>query len=131
MIEPYVPGRELTVAVLGDRALPVVEIKPTKGFFDYEAKYTKGKSEYVAPAEIDPAIAARLQDAAVQLFNVIGCVGLTRVDFILNDRGNFFCLEINTLPGMTNLSLAPMAMKCEGIDFDHLVAMMIESALKH
>jgi D-alanine-D-alanine ligase len=131
LVEAYIPGRELTVTVFDGRAYPVVEIKPKSGLYDYEAKYTKGKSEYIAPAEIDPAIAALLQSAAVQLFNVIGCVGLTRVDFILNEHADFFCLEINTLPGMTNLSLAPMAMKCEGIDFDHLVAMMIESALKH
>jgi len=131
LVEDYIPGRELTVTVFDGRAFPVVEIKPKSGLYDYEAKYTKGKSEYIAPAVIDPAIATRLQDASVQLFDVIGCVGLTRVDFILDERGDFFCLEINTLPGMTNLSLAPMAMKCEGIDFDHLVAMMVESALKH
>ena len=93
-------------------------------------KYTKGKSEYIAPAEIDGAVSAELKDAAVRLFDTIGCVGLTRVDFILDKSGNCLCLEINTLPGMTTLSLAPMAMKCEGISFEQMVSMMIASALK-
>jgi D-alanine-D-alanine ligase len=130
LVEKYISGRELTVTVFDGRAYPVVEIKPKSGLYDYEAKYTKGKSEYIAPAEIDPKVATGLQDAAVRLFDVIGCVGLTRVDFILDERGEFFCLEINTLPGMTALSLAPMAMKCEEISFDQMVSMMIESALE-
>jgi D-alanine-D-alanine ligase len=130
LVEQYIPGRELTVTVFDGRAFPVVEIKPKSGLYDYEAKYTKGKSEYIAPAEIDAAVAAGLKYAAVRLFDAIGCVGLTRVDFILDNSARFFCLEINTLPGMTGLSLAPMAMKCEGINFEQMVSMMIESALK-
>jgi D-alanine-D-alanine ligase len=129
-VEQYIPGRELTVTVFDGRAFPVVEIKPKSGLYDYEAKYTKGKSEYIAPAEIDAVVAAGLKEAAVRLFDAIGCVGLTRVDFILDSSGEFFCLEINTLPGMTGLSLAPMALKCEGISFDQMVSMMIESALR-
>jgi D-alanine-D-alanine ligase len=130
LVEQYIPGRELTVTVFDGRAYPVVEIKPLSGLYDYEAKYTKGKSEYIAPAEIDAAVAAGLKDAAVRLFDTIGCVGLTRVDFILDKSEEYFCLEINTLPGMTALSLAPMAMQCEGISFEQMVSMMIESALK-
>jgi D-alanine-D-alanine ligase len=130
LVEKYIPGRELTVTVFDGKAYPVVEIRPKSGLYDYEAKYTKGKSEYLAPAEIDAAVSSGLKDAAVRLFDMIGCVGLTRVDFILDERGEFFCLEINTLPGMTALSLAPMAMKCEGISFDQMVSMMIESALE-
>ena len=130
LIEKYIPGRELTVTVFDGKAYPVVEIKPKSGLYDYEAKYTKGKSEYIAPAEIDVAVAKHLQDASVRLFEALGCIGLTRVDFILDPGGAFYCLEINTLPGMTALSLAPMAMKCEGIDFDQLVSMMVDSALR-
>jgi D-alanine-D-alanine ligase len=128
LAEQYVEGRELTVAVFSGRAFPVVEIKPVSGLYDYEAKYTKGKSEYIAPAEIDDAIAERLQKAATEIYREIGCEGLVRVDFILDSESRFFCLELNTLPGMTELSLSPMAMKCEGIDFDQLVKMIVEAA---
>jgi D-alanine-D-alanine ligase len=130
LIEKYVAGRELTVAVFDSRAYPVVEIKPVSGLYDYEAKYTKGKSEYVAPAEIDDNLATGLKAAASEIYRAIGCEGLARVDFIVDGEDRFFCLEVNTLPGMTELSLAPMAMKCEGIDFDKLVTMIIDSALR-
>ncbi len=130
LIEKYIAGRELTVAVFDGHAYPVVEIKPSSELYDYEAKYTKGKSEYVAPAEIDDSLSTALQEAATMLYEAIGCRGLARVDFILGADGRFYCLEVNTLPGMTELSLAPMAMKCEGIDFDKLVEMIVDSALK-
>ena len=130
LAERYIPGRELTVTVFDGRAYPIVEIRPKSGLYDYEAKYTKGKSEYIAPADVPADIAGRIRQAAVAVFDVIGCRGLARVDFILEPDGSFYCLEINTLPGMTALSLAPMAFKCEGIEFDKLVAMIIESALK-
>ncbi|MEW5796633.1 MAG: D-alanine--D-alanine ligase [Candidatus Zixiibacteriota bacterium] len=130
LVERYIPGRELTVTVFDGRAYPLVEIKPKSGLYDYEAKYTKGKSEYIAPADVPDALAREMQAAAVRVFEAIGCAGLARVDFILDPREKFYCLEINTLPGMTALSLAPMAFKCEGIDFDQLVAMILESALK-
>lgn len=130
MVEDYIAGREMTVAVFDGRALPVVEIKPVSGLYDYEAKYTKGKSEYIVPAEIDGKIARDLQKAAIKVYEVIGASGLARVDFILDRHGEFFCLELNTLPGMTDLSLAPMAFKSEGVDFDGLVSLILESALK-
>jgi D-alanine-D-alanine ligase len=129
LIENYIPGRELTVAVLDGESLPVVEIKPKDGLYDYEAKYTTGKTEYIAPAEIDANLAAALQAAAAKLFGIIGASGLARVDFLLDSKGDYYCLELNTLPGMTDLSLAPMAAKCVGIDFDQLVDRIIKSAL--
>lgn len=129
LVEAFVPGRELTVAVLDGEPLPVVEIRPKNELYDYQAKYTKGMSEYIAPAPIDPDAAKRMQADAVKVFNVIGASGLTRIDFILTDAGNYYCLEINTLPGMTNLSLAPMAAKVAGMDFDMLIDRIIKSAL--
>ncbi len=129
LVEQYIKGRELTVAVLDSHAFPVVEIIPKDGLYNYEAKYTEGKSEYIAPAKIPDELSKRVRDAAVKVYNVVGASGLTRIDFILDDSGEFYCLELNTLPGMTNLSLAPMAAQCEDIDFDGLIEMIIRSAL--
>ncbi len=129
LVERYIAGRELTVAVLDNHAFPVVEIRPKSGLYDFEAKYTKGKTEYLAPAPIDDDLASRLQAAALRAYDVIGASGLARVDFILDENDNFFILELNSLPGMTELSLAPMAAACEGISFDDLVRRMIDSAL--
>jgi D-alanine-D-alanine ligase len=130
LVEEYIAGRELTVAVLDGEALPVVEIKPQSGLYDYEAKYTKGKSEYIVPAEIDPATAESMQETAVKAYNVIGASGLVRIDFILAENGEFFCLEVNTVPGMTNLSLAPMAARAVGIEFEELIERLLQSAIK-
>ncbi|UCC45382.1 MAG: D-alanine--D-alanine ligase, partial [Candidatus Zixiibacteriota bacterium] len=130
LVERYVPGRELTVAVLDHHAFPVVEIRPKNELYDYEAKYTKGKSEYIAPAEIPEDISEAVKTDAVRVFDVVGASGLARVDFLWSEPREHYCLEINTLPGMTSLSLAPMAAACEGIDFDRLLEMIIESALR-
>jgi D-alanine-D-alanine ligase len=130
LVEQFVAGRELTVSVLDSRAYPVVEIKPAGDLYDYQAKYTKGGSEYIAPAKIGDPVASALQQAAVRLYNTLGCSGLARVDFILDDCDDCYCLELNTLPGMTALSLSPMAFKCEGVEFQALVAMIIDSAMK-
>ena len=129
LIEKYIPGRELTVAVLDGQALPVVEIKAASGLYDYEAKYTKGKSEYIVPADVEPEISKNIQEAAAKAYDIIGAAGLVRVDFILADSGEFYCLEVNTLPGMTSLSLAPMAAKAAGIGFDDLISRLITLAL--
>ncbi|MDZ4722688.1 MAG: D-alanine--D-alanine ligase [candidate division Zixibacteria bacterium] len=130
LIEAYISGRELTVAVLDGTAFPIVEIKPKKGLYDYESKYTKGKTEYIVPAEINKEVTQSIQDSAVKAYTAVGCSGLARIDFILAESGDFYCLEINTLPGMTALSLAPMAAKAVGIGFDELIFRIIESALK-
>ncbi|MCP4684216.1 MAG: D-alanine--D-alanine ligase [bacterium] len=130
LVEQFVAGREMTVAVLNGRPYSVVEIIPTNSLYDYEAKYTKGKSEYVAPAKIDDKIAEDLKVAALRVYEVIGASGLARIDFILAPDSRFYCLELNSLPGMTDLSLAPMSLKCEGIDFDRLVTLILESAVK-
>ncbi len=129
LVEQFVPGRELTVAVLDGRSFPVIEIVPESGLYDYEAKYTDGKSEYICPAVIPASIGDAVRRAAVKLFEVIGCAGLARVDFMLDEDGRFYCLELNSVPGMTDLSLAPMAAKADGIDFPQLMQMLLESAL--
>jgi len=130
LVEEFIAGRELTVAVIDGEPLPLVEIVPKNELYDYEAKYTKGMTEYIAPAKVEASLASEIQQAAVKAFNVIGCSGLARIDFILAPDGGFYCLEVNTLPGMTNLSLAPMAAKVEGMSFDDLVTKIAASALK-
>ena len=129
LVEQFIPGRELTVAVLDGRSFPIIEIVPESGLYDYKAKYTDGKSEYICPAVIPASVTDAVRRAAVKLFEVIGCAGLARVDFILDEDGRFYCLELNSVPGMTDLSLAPMAAKADGIDFPQLMQMLLESAL--
>ncbi len=130
LCEQYIKGRELTVAVVDHRALPVVEIRPESGLYDYTAKYTKGMSEYFCPAEIADEIMGSIQSDALTMYKKIGASGLARIDFMLNDQNVHYFLELNTLPGMTSLSLAPMAAKAVGIDFNQLVQLVLDSALK-
>jgi len=121
IVERYVPGREVTVAVLDGQALPVVEIIPEGGFYDYKRKYTKGTSRYEVPAKLDRYVDERLKREAVLAWNALGCRDYARVDFRLSEEGEPYCLEVNTLPGMTELSLVPMAAAEAGIAFDELV----------
>ena len=130
IVEKYLAGREITIAVLDGRGLPPVEIKPTHKLYDYACKYTKGKSRYFCPADVDGAIAARLSDDAVRFYNTIGCRGYARVDFIVASADDYICLELNTLPGMTSLSLFPMAARAAGIEFDELLERLCYLALE-
>ncbi len=130
LIEEYIPGRELTVGILGDKPLPVVEIIPEGDFYDYEHKYTKGKSRYVVPASLSPKVTKRIKEIALQAFKLLRCEGYARVDFRYGDDGRLYCLEVNTLPGMTPTSLVPMAAQAAGISFDQLVQRIIELALR-
>jgi D-alanine-D-alanine ligase len=130
IIERYIDGRELTVSVLGNKALPVIEIKPKSGFYDYKHKYTKGMTDYICPAELDAGISHQLQHSAIQLHDVIGCRAYSRIDFRMNRYNEVFCLEINTLPGMTELSLVPKAARAAGITFDELLNTIIELSLQ-
>ena len=130
MVETYAPGRELTVAVLGDRALGVTEIV-TEGWYDYDAKYRPGGSRHVIPAEIPDEIAAACRDYAVRAHQVLGCQGLSRSDFRWDDtRGldGLIILETNTQPGMTPTSLAPEQAAHAGMDFPALCAWIVEEA---
>ena len=131
MVEEYISGRELTVPVLDNRVFSVIEIIPESGLYDYEAKYTKGRSEYVVPAKINEKISDKIKKTAKEVYDILGAAGLARIDFIMAKNNKYYCLELNTLPGMTELSLAPMAAKAEGINFDKLNEMLIQSALNH
>lgn len=129
LAEKYIPGRELTVSVLGGEALPVIEIIPESGFYDYEAKYQGGKTRYVVPAELPEDLSVNIQQAGVGAYRALGCRGYARVDFRLQDDGQFFCLEVNTLPGMTPTSLVPKAAKAVGIGFNELMERIVELAV--
>ena len=129
IVEEYIPGREITVAILGDEALPVIEIRPIGGFYDYEHKYTKGKTEYDVPAEIEPSVAEAARDYALRAFQICGCSVYGRVDFRLKNDTELFCLEINTLPGMTETSLVPKAAACSGISFKQLIERIVQLSL--
>jgi D-alanine-D-alanine ligase len=129
MIECFVPGRELTVGILGDQALPVGEIIPTHEIYDYECKYTAGMATEVFPADLPPALAQQLQVQALQAFQALKLWGYARIDFRLDERGQFYCLEANTLPGMTALSLIPQGAAAAGIDFETLCERIVHLAL--
>ncbi len=119
MIEAFAKGRELTVGVIGDQALPPVEIRPKKGIYDYESKYTAGMTEYLCPAPLDRETLSQVQTFALRAFRVLKLRGYARVDFMLA-KEKLFCLEANTLPGMTATSLLPKAAAAVGIPFPEL-----------
>jgi len=129
LIEKYIPGRELTVAILLNEALPVLEIVPKSGMYDYKHKYTSGMSEYIVPAKIPGGVAELAQQQALKAFNALGCDGYARADFRLSDNNELYCLEVNTLPGMTSTSLVPKAAKAVGISFEELIKRIIQQAL--
>jgi len=130
LVEAYVKGREFTVGVLGDDALPVVEIAPSDEFYSYRSKYTPGASRHTVPADIDRAIAERMQDYALRLHRALGCRDYSRIDVMMDahDR-SLFLLECNTLPGLTSLSLFPEAAAAAGISYEALVDRLARWAL--
>ena len=128
LIEKYIPGREITVGILGSQALPVLEIVPKSGLYDYKSKYTPGMSEYIVPAKIPEDVTNEAKKYALIAFHSLGCEGYGRVDFRLNNENKIFCLEVNTLPGMTPLSLVPKAAKSSGISFEELIERIIQQA---
>ncbi len=130
-LERFVEGDEITVALLDGQPLPVVAIRPEGGFFDFEAKYTKGKTRYIVPADIDAAAAARAQRDAAVAARVLGLSGICRADFIVDGEGTPWFLEVNTIPGMTETSLSPMAAAEAGIDFGELVERVLLGARLH
>lgn len=130
LIEQFIPGRELTVAVLDGVALPILEIVPKSGLYDYESKYTSGKSEYIVPAPMPEEVRIDIQNQAVNAFKAVGCKCYSRIDFRLTEENKAYCLEINTLPGMTSLSLVPKAANAAGISFEELIDRIVNSALK-
>jgi D-alanine-D-alanine ligase len=132
LAEPFIKGRELTVAVLGGQALCVTELKPKSGFYDFDAKYTDGLTDHICPAEIPEDIEAYMMELALKAHQLLGCKGASRTDFRWDDeygRDGVFVLETNTQPGMTPLSLVPEQAKKMGISYEQLVDMLVKEAL--
>jgi D-alanine-D-alanine ligase len=127
LIEEYIPGRELTVTVLGQKTLPVVEIIPKQGWYDFKNKYTKGNSEYQVPAKLTTKEKNTISKYALTIYNIIGCQVYSRIDFRYNGE-SFYFLEVNTLPGMTPLSLTPKAANAAGINFSKLLDFIIQES---
>lgn len=130
LLERFIAGRELTVAVLGEEPLPIVEIRPKSGFYDYESKYTAGRSDYFCPADLPAATTREVQRLGVLAAQVLDCRGVTRVDFRLDDANTAWCLEVNTIPGMTPTSLVPMAARAAGMTYEQVVQKMLDLALE-
>lgn len=130
MIEKYVGGAELTVGILGDEPLPVIEIRPHDGFYDYHHKYTKGMTDYLVPAPIEKSLATKLQGISVNTFRSLKCKTFGRVDFRVGADGTPYCLEVNTIPGMTETSLVPKAAAAAGIPFKELVDRIVQLSMQ-
>jgi D-alanine-D-alanine ligase len=131
LVERYIPGKELTCAVMGDRALDVIEIVAATRFYDYEAKYAPGGSKHILPAQISPAVYQEVRRLALAAHHALGCRGVSRADFRYDDRRGtegLACLEVNTQPGMTETSLVPELAAYVGMPFDELVRWMVEDA---
>jgi D-alanine-D-alanine ligase len=128
LVEQFIAGREVTVAVLNGEALPIVEVVPKSGFYDFEAKYTKGATQYFCPADLPAELSSQLQNLAKRLCRRIGCEGVARADFIISAENVPYFLEVNTLPGMTALSLVPKAAAAAGLSFEDLVEKILLSA---
>lgn len=133
LIEKFIFGRLLTVSIVGDKpiALPVIEIKPKSGFYDFKSKYTVGLTEYIVPASLDNETELKVKELSLKAHNSLGCYGISRVDLILDENKVPYVLEINTMPGMTETSLVPKAAAAAGINFEKLVEIILNySSLK-
>ena len=126
LVERYIKGREFTVGILGDEALPLVEIVPKHGFYDYQNKYTAGATDYFCPAELDRAVAGHIQELALKAHRVLCCAVYSRVDVLLDAAGHPFVLEVNTIPGMTATSLLPKAAAAAGLSFTALCERILD-----
>lgn len=121
LVEPFIPGAELTVAIMDQEPLPPIEIRPHGGVYDYLSKYTKGHTDYLCPAPISEVSSQRVSELALKAHQALGCRHYSRVDFRLREDGELFCLEVNTIPGMTSTSLVPKAAAAVGLSFEELV----------
>jgi D-alanine-D-alanine ligase len=132
LIEQYIKGQEVQVGILNDRPIGAIEIVPKNEFYDFEAKYTNGMAEHIFPARLEPALYEQAQQIGLAAHQALGCSGYSRVDLLVTDSGESYVLEVNTLPGMTALSLLPeIAAKGAGLAFEALVERIIESATLH
>tara|TARA_Y100001970_G_scaffold294174_1_gene447960 strand:+ start:8147 stop:9049 length:903 start_codon:yes stop_codon:yes gene_type:complete len=129
LVEEYIAGREITVGILGGKALPIVEITPKHKLYDYECKYNPGMSQYSCPAKINSSKKEQIKEDSENIFKILGCSGYGRIDYLLDQNGRHFFLELNTLPGMTSTSLLPIAAGISGKSFAQLVDNIIELSL--
>ena len=130
LLEKFIDGRELTVAIVGDAVLPVIEIRPKGGIYDYHHKYTKGMTEYICPAPLPDHMTQAVSEQSLLAFRSLGCSGFGRVDFRVNSDGDIYCLEVNTIPGMTGTSLVPKAAAAAGWSFPALCENIVSSVPK-
>ncbi len=128
IVEKFVDGEEFTVAIVNDKTLPVIKIKPSNEFYDYQAKYIKDDTQYICPSGIEKHKEVLISQEAIRAFKVIGCSSWGRVDFMMDKQGRHYFIEVNTSPGMTSHSLVPMAAKELGINFDQLVLEILKTA---
>ncbi len=129
LVEEFITGKELTVGIIGGEVLPVIEIRPKEGFYDYKNKYTKGRTEYLCPAPLEDGVSANVQRVAMQAYHALGIQVYARVDLLLDGNSRPWILEINTIPGMTETSLLPKAAAAVGMDFPTLCRRIIELSL--
>ena len=130
VVEEFIKGREFSVAVVDDKAYPIIEIAPIQGFYDYKNKYQAGSTVETCPAEISPELTAKMQENAVKAAKALGLTGYSRLDFMMKENGDMYCLEANTLPGMTPTSLIPQEAKVLGMDYPTLCEELIRISLK-
>lgn len=130
VVEEYIKGREFSVAVVDNKAYPVIEIAPLQGFYDYKNKYQAGSTVETCPAEISPELTAKMQENAVKAAKALGLTGYSRLDFMMKENGEMYCLEANTLPGMTPTSLIPQEAKVLGMDYPTLCEELIRISMK-
>ena len=130
MVEKYIKGREFTCCVIEGKALPIVEIEPINGFYDYRNKYQAGSTIETCPAKLKDAITATIQEEAVKAFRALGIKTYARMDFIMNEKNEVYCLEANTLPGMTPTSLIPQEAAAVGVSYNDLCEWIIEISMK-
>ena len=130
LIEEYISGREITVGVLDNKALPIVEILPKHKLYDYECKYTPGMTNYKCPIDLDKSLKEQINIDTIKIFELLGCRSYGRVDYIIDNNNNHYFLELNTLPGMTSTSLLPIAAENSGISFNNLIKKIVQLGLK-
>ena len=129
LIEEYISGKEITVGIIQESPMPIVEILPKNKIYDYKCKYTAGMSKYNCPADIKKGLSKKIMSDSVKIFKLLGCEGYGRIDFIIDKNENYYFLDINTLPGMTSTSLLPVAAKAQGLSFNDLVKKIIDLGL--
>ncbi|MEA1987030.1 MAG: D-alanine--D-alanine ligase, partial [Candidatus Marinimicrobia bacterium] len=130
IIEEFIPGREITASIVANKSYPLIEIVSKSGIYDYESKYGHGMNDYILAPEIGEQVTEKIKSDAKKVWDILGMKNYGRIDFRLNDKNEAFCLEANTLPGMTDSSLLPKAVRYAGMDFSELVEKIIEDKLK-